>query len=491
MTYRSKVLVLLTGMAVITTGAPLALLSWYFSGLLREQLGQQALTVAATTAMFVDGDLHRQVLESGDESHPAYVTLRDVIRRGRDANRTENFYVKYAYTLTASNVAPSLRFGLDVEEDRSSAAGIGEPYRTKLTNPFDVSKHQYDKVFTKDDWGEFLSANAPIKDSKGTVVAALGVDIDSSLVKRKIARVWEMAGLAFAGTLVVAVGIATWLSRRVTRPLNEIRRAANAIGLGDFGARALVDSKDEFGVVAETINSMAEGLEEKAVLRSAFERYVPYQVADSLVRSGDTPLVKGERRKVTVLFSDIRGFSKMAEGRRPEEVVSFLNRCCEVMSEVIERNGGILDKFVGDGMMATFGAPQEDAFQEEHAVEAALELRERLGALSEVAAVDNWGPIRMGFGINSGNAVVGSVGSSRHMEFTAIGDTVNCAAFLQDATKEFGVDILISEYTYNAVRGLFRTKKLGPLNLKGRADEMTVYAVEGRADREGSKSAPL
>jgi adenylate cyclase len=427
--------------------------------------------------------LHKQIKAPGDEKLPPYITLRDQIRRGRDANLRPDFSVKYLYTLTKSpEEAGMIRFGVDAEEDQSIVAAVGEAYRTRLTNPFSVDQYQYDKVWTKDAWGEFLTANAPIRDRAGNVVAALGVDVESSQVKRRTGDILRISLAGLGVGLVIALGVAMLLARRVSLPLEDLRRTVEAIGAGDISARTTVHSTDEFGKVGAAINAMAEGLQERATLRTSFERYVPYQVVDSILHSPDSPALKGERRKVTVLFSDLRGFSRMAESRRPEDVVAFLNACCAVMGEVIESHGGTLDKFVGDGMMATFGAPRDDPYQEENAVKAALELQEKIRALFETPASAQWPPIQIGIGINSGNAVVGSMGSERHMEYTAIGETTNTANCLEAMTKELGVSILISPYTYNAVRGLFKVRQLGPVKIKGHDDEMVVYAVEGRAE---------
>ena len=165
MKYRTKVIVLLMAMVFVTTGISIGILYWYFERLMRDQMGSQVLSVAATTAAFLDGDLHTALKAPGDENSAAYVTLRDAIRRARDANRRDDFYVKYAYTLTVDpEKADLIKFGVDVEENTEIVAAIGEAYRSKLNNPFSIDKYQYDKVFSKDDWGEFLTANAPIKD---------------------------------------------------------------------------------------------------------------------------------------------------------------------------------------------------------------------------------------------------------------------------------------------------------------------------------------
>ena len=483
MKYRTKVIVLLMAMVFVTTGISVGILYWNFERLLRDQMGSQILSVAATTAAFLDGDLHKAIKAPGDETSAAYATLRDAIRRGRDANRRDDFYVKYAYTLTVDpRHTDFIQFGIDSEEDPEKVSPVGEAYRSKLNNPFNIDQYQYDKVFTKDDWGEFLTANAPIKDKQGNTVAALGIDIESSQVISRTASILKVALIALGASLLTALGVAIILANRVSKPLYELRRTAEAIGGGDLTARTNLHSKDEFGMVGEAINTMAEGLQERRTLLSSFERYVPYKVVDSILHSPESPTLKGERRKLTVLVSDLRGFCKIAESRRPEEVVTLLNRCCQVMSDVIERHGGTLDKFVGDGMMATFGSPNDDPYQEERAVKAALDLQEKISKLSAKCEEENWPVINVGIGVHSGYAVVGSMGSSRHMEYTAIGETVNTAHYLESATKQFGANILVSQYTYNAVRGQFNVKQLGQVNVKGHAEPMIVYSVEGLRD---------
>ena len=148
------------------------------------------------------------------------------------------------------------------------------------------------------------------------------------------------------------------------------------------------------------------------------------------------------------------------------------------MVEVVFRNNGTLDKFIGDGMMVIFGAPEDDPFQEEHALKTAIEMQQELKRLAE-----RWKPeglnIRSGIGINSGPAVVGNIGSSRRMDYTAIGDTVNLASRLESATKELSVGILVSEYTYMAARGNFRFREMGSIHVKGRTDPVMTYAPEG------------
>jgi adenylate cyclase len=149
-----------------------------------------------------------------------------------------------------------------------------------------------------------------------------------------------------------------------------------------------------------------------------------------------------------------------------------------MMVAVVFRNQGTLGKFIGDGLMVFFGAPMEDPFQEEHAVTAALEMQRELRKLNAKWQSDGRPAVRIGIGINSGNAVVGNIGATERLEYTAIGDTVNLASRIETATREINADILVSEYTYDAVRGLFPMERIGPINVKRRADPVVVYSVQ-------------
>ncbi len=273
----------------------------------------------------------------------------------------------------------------------------------------------------------------------------------------------------FGVTLVLAIFIAAILARGVTRPLYALRQAIEGIGRGDFGAVAAVPTglTGEFSQMAAALGTMASGLRERDTVKRAFSGYISRQVLDALVAKGDLSALKGERRRITVLFSDIRGFTAIAEVMRPEAVVALLGEYFERMVDVVVRNQGTIDKFLGDGMMVIFGAPLDDPFQEEHAVNAAIEMQKELAVLNKRWEAEGRAPVRMGIGINSGAAVVGNIGSDQRMEYTAIGDTVNLASRLESASKDMGVDIVVSEHTYDAVRPLFRWKSVGEGDREG------------------------
>lgn len=396
-------------------------------------------------------------------------------------------YTNFTYTSSrrlASRARLRRLCNLTYEGDVSSEdkSHVGDVYKNESGRPPKIDQYEVDYAFTRDQWGEWLSANAPLKeplkDTSGNVVAGLGVDVASAAVLTKMRNVllWALMVVGIAGGL--AVGVASVLSNVVTKPLYALREATEAIGRGDLDARVNVATNDEFGQVARSLNTMAAALREGETVKSFFARYVSSEVMDTILAPGKAATVKGTRRRITVLFSDIRGFTAMSENMRPEEVVSLLNQYFDKMVDVVFRNHATLSKFIGDGLMVIFGAPGDDPYQEEHAVQAALEMRDELCKLCE----ERGRSIRIGIGINSGAAVVGNLGSSRRIEYTAIGDTVNLAARLEGATKDVGADILISEYTYAAIRGIFKTTQVGAIQVKGRSDPVVVYSVEGSVD---------
>ena len=185
----------------------------------------------------------------------------------------------------------------------------------------------------------------------------------------------------------------------------------------------------------------------------------------------------GKRANLTVLFSDIRGFTTISEQLTPEEVVDLLNEYLTVMTDVIFRYGGTVDKFEGDAILAFFGAPRVQDDDAQRAVRTALEMRDRLGDLEGKWRERTSESLRIGIALNTGPALVGNIGSPQKMEYTVIGDVVNLASRLQDLTKEYGVSILISGSTYEQVKNMCQVRPLGSVVVRGRQQPVEVYEV--------------
>lgn len=231
--------------------------------------------------------------------------------------------------------------------------------------------------------------------------------------------------------------------------------------------------------IAGTVLRIRETEREKRRIRELFSRYLPERVIDEMVERMEIPL-GGERREITVLFSDIRNFTSLSEKRDPADVVSDLNEFFNEMTECIFKYDGMVDKFLGDGIMAIFGAPVPIPGHAEKAVMAALEMVERAERLKKKWKTKGKKGFDVGIGIHTGVAVVGNIGSSKRMEYTAIGDTVNLAARLEPLNKEYGTRIIISEATKRQIEDFFVLRDLGSVKVKGKRAEVKIYEVISR-----------
>lgn len=226
---------------------------------------------------------------------------------------------------------------------------------------------------------------------------------------------------------------------------------------------------------------LAQRIEQEAVTREKFMRLLSPAIAEQVI-SGKVEVKKGgELRGCTVLFSDIRGFTRMSESRTAQDIVNMLNEYFELMVEIIFRHEGTLDKFVGDEIMALFGAPVAHEDDPLRAVTVALEMMRVLGEFNRTRMAEGQEPLKIGVGINSGETVAGYIGSSRALEYTVIGDTVNTASRLCGIAK--AGEILIAESTYQVVKDQVEVDELPPTQVKGKAAALKVYNVLGFKNR--------
>ncbi|OGF48492.1 MAG: hypothetical protein A2452_11715 [Candidatus Firestonebacteria bacterium RIFOXYC2_FULL_39_67] len=215
-------------------------------------------------------------------------------------------------------------------------------------------------------------------------------------------------------------------------------------------------------------------------MKGAFQRFVSRQVVDEIIKNGlDNLTVGGRKQKLVVFFSDIRNFTTMAERLAPEEVVEVLNFYFKEMTSIAFKYGGTVDKYIGDAIMVEFGAPLARPNDEELAVRMAIEMQEKMKELREIWKSQGREQFEIGCGINSGEAVVGFMGTDRKMEYSALGDTVNLASRLESLTKEYHASIIISHSVYEKVKDIIVVKDLGFATVKGKTIKVQIYDVLG------------
>jgi adenylate cyclase len=223
---------------------------------------------------------------------------------------------------------------------------------------------------------------------------------------------------------------------------------------------------------------------EERFLRKSFSFYLAPEVIDSMVASGRMPVLGGEMRNITMFFSDLSGFSSIAEKMAPDELVALMNDYLSAMTDIIESHGGYVDKYIGDSIVAMFGAPADDPDHAQHAVAAALRCRDRLEELNESHPAFRSRGLAHRIGLNSGEAVVGNIGSRRRFNYTVMSDTVNLASRLEGANKYFGTVIMVSDMTVAQSRSAFTWRELDTVKVQGRDEPITVYEPLAEKNKE-------
>ncbi|MCX5743449.1 MAG: HAMP domain-containing protein [Proteobacteria bacterium] len=350
----------------------------------------------------------------------------------------------------------------------------GEPYQpdhpTRILEGFDHPVVE-DDVYT-DAWGTVLSGYAPIPMTQ----ALVGIDVRAA----RIAAIKRDVGLLTLAVLAVALGalvvLAIVVGRRVREPLARIVAATNAIAEGRLHVRAEMARKDEFGVVGRHFDDMAHGLEERAFIKTTFGQYVAPEVVQRMI-SGRSEALLGERRHAAVMFVDLRRFTTLSEGMSPEEVVTMLNGYLDRMTAVITQHGGRIDKFIGDAILADWGTLDDTPNPEGAAVGAALAMLRELARWNIERRAQGEVALEVGIAIHAGPVVAGSIGSSRKLEYTIIGDAVNVASRLEGMCKVYGSQLVVSGTLVDAAGVRAHTRWLETLVLRGRQESTDVYEI--------------
>jgi len=288
-------------------------------------------------------------------------------------------------------------------------------------------------------------------------------------------RIRRVELLAAVAALLLAVLLGAVLSQQLTAPIRILLGATDRVRRGDYDFTVDVPHHDEFGTLAEGFNQMTGGLLLKERYRSVLDKVVSPDVAEALLKS-DLRL-GGETREVTTLFADVRGFSAMTEHHTPEQVIDMLNEWLELAAAAIAAEGGVVDKYVGDQVMAVWGAPVADPQHALHAVRAALLLRSVTAELDRTRRARGEDPLAIGIGVNTGPAVAGNSGSSTRLNYTVLGASVNAAMRLCSEAQPG--EILIGEQTFERVRDAVDAAPLPSRLVKGFSTPIAPYRVEG------------
>jgi len=307
----------------------------------------------------------------------------------------------------------------------------------------------------------------------GTVIVGLGTE----RVERTTNTMQVILILVAAGGLTVGILGTLILSNYLTRPINDLVSGVKGIAKGNFNQRVRRKSNDEIGDLTLAFNEMAKSLKEKEQIKDAFRRYVSQQVAEEIFKDPTRYIntLRGIRKKITILFADIRGFTPLSERLPAEEVVMLLNEVLSAMTDVIFQYEGTIDKFIGDCIMAVFGAPVVHMDDTNRAIMAAVDIQKAIGDINRRKINEDKELIHIGIGINVGEAVVGNIGAKDRLDYTVIGDSVNLAARLEKVAGRN--EIIVSEQVIREadVPITFTQPKL--IKIKGKEKPVKCYWI--------------
>ncbi len=319
---------------------------------------------------------------------------------------------------------------------------------------------------------------------------------DEEVFYRESKEILVQTAYVLAGTIVFSIILLIIFTGFLTRPLRSIvDTMKHVISTNDMSQRVPVEYKDEIGTLARTFNIMTGELDKaykqikkfafKSVLaekkerkiRNIFQKYVPKDVIETIFKNPEKMLI-GDNRVVAILFSDIRSFTTISEGYMPDELVHVLNRYFGLMVDIIIKHNGVIDKYIGDAIMAFFGAPvkrEDDALQ---AVYAAIEMQETLTAFNAEQVKIGKPEFRTGIGINYGVVTVGNIGSEKKMDYTIIGDMVNLGSRLEGLTKPYKQQVIFSESVYRKIQKVLPCRMIDKVVVKGKTQGESIYTAK-------------
>jgi class 3 adenylate cyclase/uncharacterized membrane protein YbaN (DUF454 family) len=453
------------------------------SKLLEEVVSAKLLNLTRAGVLLIDPATQDEVQRTADPTSEAYKRLQAALVSIRQAGELSTpVYTLADYdpatrrvrVVAVSDTGEALRAGMVL----TLAPEVAEVLDWTLGDGFARSTPIYQKWSTKRQRFEpWLTAFAAIPDSMGKALAVVAVEHQGAL----FAYWFEALGLAVAvacvggGLLatVVAVGV-TW---HVTRPIRALTGGVARVAEGDLHVALPVHSSDEIGRLTGAFNDMVGGLRERERIRTTFGRYVSPEVAKTLLESPEGLRFGGEKREITVLMSDLRGYTQFAEQGDPTWVMEILNDFLARMTDIIISYGGTINEFIGDAIFAVYGAPVAHPDHAERAAASALAMQRAMVELNAANAARGWPRFEMGIGLNTGEAVVGNIGSEQRAKYAIVGAAVNLAARVEGCTV--GGQVFLSPATYERLQDLADVAPPVPVEVKGITEPLLLYELRG------------
>jgi class 3 adenylate cyclase len=450
---------------------------------LQETLATLLLNIARTGALLVEPPLHAEVERTLSRDTEAYRRLRSELARIQDANQIAT----PIYTLTGFDEERRLAHFM-VTSRGPGAPGEPYPLVPALLEPLRRAFREGVATHTgvyRNQSGTWITAFAPARNADGRVFAVLDVDYQVDVYLQRLADLRHLVVGTSLLASAVALAAGLFLARRVTGPIAALTRGVARVAAGDVSEPLRVRSRDEVGLLTRGFNEMLEGLRQRDFIRDTFGRYVSPEVVRTLLESPEGLRLGGEKREITVLMSDLRGYTRFVEEGDPALVVEMLNRYLGRMTDIIVEHGGTINEFMGDAIVAFFGAPLPTPDHAMRAAACAIAMQVALEELNGRHAAQALPRLEMGIGLNTGEAIVGNVGSEKRAKYTVVGTVINLAARVEACTV--GGQVLLSPHTHARIRDHAEVGPPLPVEMKGLRDPLLLYELRALGGADGQR----
>ncbi len=458
------------GTVIFTTLFNAAISSLHVKNLIGQTIREKLHVAVGIGSRQISGDLHSLIKEPGDARSAAFVTLFKQLENIRSINAD----IKNVYTIR-QNPDGSACFVVDADPKVSERAKIGHKV-IEITPAIKEAFAAKNKIVVEnryftDEWGTFVSGFAPIYKSSGEFEGLLGMDIMAITVQgHQMNNILAILTTSLIVT-IAAVFLSLIVSRKIACPISEVTTDMGEIK--NFNLDTAFKSTSiihEIREMTDALDSMKKGLR-------SFKKYVPTELVSDLIKLKKEASLEVENRQISILFTDIRDFTSISEKISPDALAGIIGIYFSEMTQAIMTTGGIVDKYIGDAIMALWGTPHDLPDHPFAACKAALACRAREVEINKMLAEKGLPTLFTRMGINTGEALVGNVGYDRRMSYTAIGDSVNLAARLEGINKYYLTVIIISESTYKCVRELVLARFIDLVVVKGKTQGVRIYEL--------------
>ncbi|MFI3215673.1 MAG: adenylate/guanylate cyclase domain-containing protein, partial [Methylococcales bacterium] len=450
--------------------------SYEVKSFIREQLRLRITDTANIMATQIDGELHQSIQTVEDDKSDAYIKLKNALQIMREHGTG----IANAYTMRKQENG---EFAFIVDGSEKDQNATGDIYPQSSVTPMlnsalninsdDKSPRSETDIY-KDDWGVWLSAYAPIFTKSGQFDGIVGIDVSAqSIQDQEFKYIVTISSISLV-CIFLMMPLGFVFASRIRRPLEALTTEMEKIGRFELNDEIFVPTRIyEINRMVQRLESMRRGLR-------SFEKYVPSDLVRDLIELGRDAKLGGEKKNLTIFFSDIANFTSISERLEPEKLVGFLGEYLTVVNDALSQNQATVDKYIGDSVMAFWGAPRNVENPAIKSCQAALECQRKINLLSQKWQSNGLDvEFKTRIGIHTGDVIVGNIGSETRMNYTIIGDNVNLASRIESANKFYGTSILVSETTHQQAKKRFVMRLIDFAVLNGKSTPIRLYELVG------------